>query len=418
MARVTCTGRAAVTPARLSTTNPLDANMSQSNPQPSAHETSTASATRGAAQTMQAIAVIPGTPDSIHLRTVRRPELNDVADGRGVLVRVLRVGVDGTDKEINAAEYGAAPEGDDHLILGHESFGIVEAIGANVKEVAVGDYVVASVRRPGSSLYDRVGLQDMTTDDVYYERGISLRHGFLAEYFADSADFIIKIPRELRDVGVLMEPTSVAEKAIAQAYEIQRRLRVWRPRKALVIGTGTLGLLACGILRQRGLEVVALGRSTRPYLNAELLDDLGVTYQSTSTLSILDAARDFGPFDIILEGTGASQLVFQAMEALGKNGVLVMVSVTGGDKMVEVPADRINQGFVLGNKVAVGSVNASREDFERGVQDLSQLELSHPGWLGRLLTHPVRGLENYRELMQTLTMMKGGIKVYCDIAPL
>ena len=113
-----------------------------------------------------------------------------------------------------------------------------------------------------------------------------------------------------------------------------------------------------------------------------------------------------------------SQLVFQAMEALGKNGVLVMVSVTGGDKMVEVPADRINQGFVLGNKVAVGSVNASREDFERGVQDLSQLELSYPGWLARLLTHPVRGLENYRELMNTLTMMKGGIKVYCDVAPL
>ena len=395
--------------------------MSQSVPMPSAARADDASAMKsasvGTAATMQAIAVIPGTPDSIHLRTVRRPSVNDIAGGRGVLVRVLRVGVDGTDKEINAAEYGHAPEGDDHLILGHESFGVVAAIGANVTEVALGDYVVASVRRPGSSLYDQVGLQDMTTDDVYYERGINLRHGFLAEYFADSAEYIIKVPAALREVGVLMEPTSVAEKAIAQAYEIQRRLRVWRPRKALVIGTGTLGLIAAGILRQRGLEVVALGRNTRPYLNADLLDELGVMYQSTTTVSILDAAREFGPFDIILEGTGSSPLVFQAMEALGKNGVLVMVSVTGGDKMVEVPADRINQGFVLGNKVAVGSVNASRDDFERGVQDLSQLELSHPGWLARLLTHPVRGLENYAELMATLTSMKGGIKVYCDIAP-
>jgi glucose 1-dehydrogenase len=367
---------------------------------------------------MQAVAVMPGMPDSIHLRTVTRPTIDDVPDGRGVLVRVLRVGVDGTDKEINAAEYGNAPIGDDFLIIGHESFGIVEAIGPNVMELAVGDYVVASVRRPGHSVYDRVGLQDMTTDDTYYERGINLRHGFLAEYFADSADFMVKVPKELRNAGVLMEPTSVAEKAIGQAFEIQRRLRVWRPRKALVIGTGTLGLIAAAILRQRGMEVVAMGRSKRPYLNAELLDELGVTYCSSGDASVREVSAQHGPFDLILEGTGFSPLVFEAMDVLAKNGVLVMVSVTGGERVVEIPADRINLGFVLGNKVAVGSVNASLADFERGVQDLSQLELSHPGWLGRLLTHRVDGLARFRELIDTLTMGVGAIKVYCEVAPL
>lgn len=370
------------------------------------------------AATMQAVAVIPGTPNSMHLRRVPRPDVDDVADGRGVLVRVLRVGVDGTDKEINAAEYGNAPPGDDYLIIGHESFGIVERVGKNVTEVAPGDYVVASVRRPGSSVYDRVGLQDMTTDDTYFERGINLRHGFLAEYFADSADYLVKVPSELRTAGVLMEPTSVAEKAIGQAFEIQRRLRVWRPRRALVLGSGTLGLIASAILRQRGLEVVTMGRNVRPYRNAELLDELGVTYRSTAEVSVREAAAQFGPFDIILEGTGFSPLVFEAMEALGKNGVLVMVSVTGGDRTVEVPADRINQGFVLGNKVAVGSVNASLADFERGVQDLSQLELSHPGWLARLLTHPVKGLDKHEELLATLTSGQGVIKVFCEVAPL
>jgi glucose 1-dehydrogenase len=371
-----------------------------------------------AATTMRAVAVMPGMPDSIHLRTVSRPSVNDVPDGRGVLVRVLRVGVDGTDKEINAAEYGNAPVGDDFLIIGHESFGIVEAIGANVMELAVGDYVVASVRRPGSSVYDRVGLQDMTTDDTYYERGINLRHGFLAEYFADSADYMVKVPKELRAAGVLMEPTSVAEKAIGQAFEIQRRLRVWRPRRALVIGTGTLGLIAAAILRQRGMEVVAMGRTKRPYLNAELLDELGVTYCSSGDASVREVSAQHGPFDLILEGTGFSPLVFEAMDVLAKNGVLVMVSVTGGERVVEIPADRINLGFVLGNKVAVGSVNASLADFERGVQDLSQLELSHPGWLSKLLTHRVEGLDRYRELIDTLTMGVGAIKVYCEVAPL
>jgi threonine dehydrogenase-like Zn-dependent dehydrogenase len=367
---------------------------------------------------MKAVAVRPGERDSIHLRDVPMPSVHDVPGGRGVLVRVLRVGVDGTDKEINAAEYGMAPPGDDYLILGHESFGVVEAVADGVTELAPGDYVVASVRRPGSSIYDAIGLQDMTTDDVYFERGINLRHGFLAEYYADSADYLVRLPKELRSVGVLMEPTSVAEKAIGQAFEIQRRLRVWQPKRALVLGTGTLGVLAAMILRLRGIEVVAMGRTARPYLNADLLDEIGAHYLSTADVSIAEASGLHGPFDLILEGTGYSPLVFEAMDVLGKNGVLVLVSVTGGNRGVEVPADRINQGFVLGNKVVVGSVNASRADFLAGVADLAQAELAHPGWLGRLLTHPVKGLENYRRLLDTLTMGKNAIKVYCEVADL
>ena len=367
---------------------------------------------------MKAIAVIPGKPNSIHLRDVPKPTLENVPDGRGVLVKVLRVGVDGTDKEINAAEYGAPPPGDDYLILGHESFGQAEAVGANVTEFSPGDYVVASVRRPGSSIYDRIGLQDMTTDDSYFERGINLRHGYLAEYYADSAEFLVKVPESLKLVAVLMEPTSIAEKAIGQAYEIQRRLRVWRPRRAAVLGTGTLGLLAALLLRLRGLEVVGLGRTQPPFLNSQLLEEISVGYISTKSKTLKQVSEEFGPFDFILEGTGFSPLVFEAMEALGKNGVLAMVSVTGGDRKLEIPADHINQGFVLGNKVAFGSVNASQADFERGVQDLAQAELAYPGWLSKLLTHPISGLENYTMLMKTLTEAKGAIKVFCEVARL
>ena len=124
---------------------------------------------------MKAIAVFPGKPNSVHLAELPNPSINDVPNGRGVLVKVLRVGVDGTDKEINAAEYGAAPQGYDFLVIGHESFGQVEAVGPHVAELRPGDYVVATVRRPGSSIYDKIGTYDMTTDDTYYERGINLR---------------------------------------------------------------------------------------------------------------------------------------------------------------------------------------------------------------------------------------------------
>src|SRR6266571_3302992 len=204
---------------------------------------------------MKAIAVKPGVPNTVHLTELPAPKVSDIANGRGVLVRVLRVGVDGTDKEINAAEYGQAPPGYDFLVIGHEGFGQVETVGPNVTEVRAGDYVVATVRRPGSSIYDLIGTNDMTTDDTYYERGINLRHGYLTQYYVDDAEFIVKVPQGLKQVGVLLEPTTVGEKGIYQAYEIQRRWKVWKPRKAAVMGAGTIGLLATLVLRLRGLDV-------------------------------------------------------------------------------------------------------------------------------------------------------------------
>src|SRR5437667_242143 len=249
---------------------------------------------------MKAISVFPGKPNSVHVAELPKPSVDQVPNGRGVLVKVLRVGVDGTDKEINAAEYGAAPPGYDFL----------------------------------------------------------------------------------------------------------------------VIGAGTIGLLATLVLRLRGLDVTTFARSTKPYLNANLIEELGARYISTKETSILDAAKQHGPFDLIFEGTGNSSVVFDSMQALGKNGVLVLSSVTGGDKMISIPADRINLEFVLGNKVMVGTVNANREYFELGVRDMAQGEAEYPGWLSKLLTDPVQGLENYPELFKKLTSPNGAIKVFCQVAEL
>ena len=365
---------------------------------------------------MKAIAVKPGVPDSVHLVEMPKPSVDDVPNGRGVLVKVLRVGVDGTDKEINNAEYGAAPEGEDFLVIGHEGFGVVEAVGPAVSELKPGDYVVATVRRPGGSIYDLIGTNDMTTDDQYFERGINLRHGFLSEYYVEDAEFVVKIPRGLKNVGVLLEPMTVVQKGITQAYEIQRRLRVWRPRRAAVLGAGTIGLLATLVLRLKGIEVVTFGRSPRPYLNSDLVEELGAKYVSTEDIAVHDFAAKNGAFDLILEATGFSPIVFDAMQALEKNGVLVLSSVTGGDRKAEVPADKINLDFVLGNRVMVGTVNANREYFESGAKDMAAAVLEYGNWLERLLTHPVHGLENYDELFDALTNGKGAIKAYCEVA--
>ncbi|HEY6065284.1 MAG TPA: glucose 1-dehydrogenase [Thermoanaerobaculia bacterium] len=367
---------------------------------------------------MKAIAVTPRKPDSAHLADLPAPSVSDVPDGRGVVVRVIRCGVDGTDKEINAGEYGAAPAGYDFLVVGHENFGVVEEAGHRVSELAPGDYVVATVRRPGKSIYDLIGTSDMTTDDVYFERGINLLHGFLTERYVDSADFIVKIPAGLKKVGVLLEPMTVTQKGIAQTYEIQRRMRVWRPRRAAVMGAGTIGLLATLVLRLRGLEVTTFGRERAPYLNSDLLDAIAARYVSTEETPILEESKKNGPWDLIFEATGSSPVAFESMQAVAKNGVLVLSSVTGGDREVTVPADKINLGFVLGNKVMVGTVNANREYFESGVEDMALAEAQYPGWLERLLTHPVSGLDDYRKLFENLKAAKRAIKIYCEVSPL
>ena len=243
---------------------------------------------------MKAVAVLPGRPNSVHLATLPTPSVGDIPGGRGVVVRVLRVGVDGTDKEINAAEYGAAPPGYDFLTIGHESFGVVEEVGPNVTEVKRGDLVVATVRRPGSSIYDLIGTNDMTTDDVYYERGINLRHGFLTEHYVDDVEYIVRLPQGLREVGVLLEPMTVVQKGVHQAYEIQRRLRVWRPRRAAVMGAGTIGLLATLVLRLRGIDVTTFARSAKPNLNADLIESLGARYVTTADMPIVEGGGSAG----------------------------------------------------------------------------------------------------------------------------
>jgi len=164
--------------------------------------------------------------------------------------------------------------------------------------------------------------------------------------------------------------------------------------------------------------VTAFGRTPKPYLNSDLVEALGARYINTQDQSLRDAASTYGPFDLIYEATGFAPIVFEAMQALGKNGVLVLASVTGGNQTAEVPAAKINLEFVLGNKVMVGTVNGNREYFEAAVRDLAMAQAQYPGWVARLLTHPVEALDNYRQLIDTLTAGKDVIKAYCEIAPL
>ena len=375
--------------------------------------------------TMKAVAVYPGKVNSVHLEDVPPVSLDDIpvpphsppADpSRGVLVKVLKIGVDATDREINDALYGQAPQECDYLVIGHECFGIVEDVGNQVRHVQPGDYVTATVRRPGSSIYDMIGTNDMTSEEEYFERGINLLPGFMTEYFVEDAEYIVKVPPGLKHLHVLMEPMSCAAKAIAQAFEAQQRMKVWSPQRAFVMGAGQIGILATLILRLRGLEVHTIARRRPPRLPADIVESMGAHYVSIEEEPINRIAERVGKPDIILEASGSSEVAFGAMQVLANNGAMVWHSITGSDRQIKVPTDQINIEWVLGNKLLLGSVNANRNHFELGIKELALGEVMYPGVIERILTHPVDGLDNYSEMMRLLVEDREALKVYVNVA--
>ena len=334
---------------------------------------------------MKAIVVKPGQADTVHMRDMPDP---DMAADR-VAVRMIRVGLCGTDAEINQGLYGKPPAGSEFLILGHENLGVVEDVGRRARSAGVksGDLVVATVRRPcGICPQCNAGENDMCSSGQYTERGIMRRHGFMAEYYTEEPRFLNRIPKAIRDFAVLLEPMSVVEKGIDEAFLIQRRMKVWDPRLAMVLGAGPVGLLATSVLRARGLRTAVVGREPVTDLRARIAKQLGAEYISVANRQLTDLPKDTGYPDIVVEATGSAKVVFDAMELLAPNGVLSLLSVTGGQTMNPEPIDLINQRLVLGNQVVVGSVNANPRHFKMGVRDFGRIDRQWPGVLPQLLT--------------------------------
>ena len=352
--------------------------------------------TTAALDTVQAIAVIPGTPNSLHRTRVPLP-----APGSGeAVIQTIRVGVCGTDREIMRGEFGQAPTGSDALVIGHEVLGRVTSVGPDVGKVQPGDLVTATVRRPDGCPACEVGQPDMCLWRQYTERGIAGAHGFMAERFVEHERFLIPIPPELERTAVLTEPLTVVDKAVRQADLIQRRLAYgWQPKTAVVLGAGPIGLLGTLLLRARGADVVTVARTPAPNHAADLVTAAGARYVSSRETPLLELGASLDGIDLILESTGASIAAFEAMQILGNNGVLVLLSLTGTDTHAEIPIDRINREMVAGNKIVVGCVNAGFIDFDNAVRSLARFDTLWPGLAERLITSRL-AIDDFEQITQ------------------
>ncbi len=331
---------------------------------------------------MKALTVKPHVKGSIQMREVPEPVRQD----HEVKVRVIRTGLCGTDADIYEGNYGESPPGDEFLILGHENFGVVEEVGQNSTGLKPGDFVVSTVRRPcGKCLNCQHGEMDFCSSGEYTERGIKGRHGFMAEHYVESPQYLIKVPPELQDIAVLLEPTSIVEKGIDHIYLIQKRI-TWQPRIALVAGAGPVGLLAAALLVARGLQTFVASLESPDDARALAAQSLGAQYLCLKDILLADVPKKTGAPDLVIEATGKSPVVFAVMQMLAPNGVLCLLSVTGGSAVRPEPTDIINQDLVLRNNVVFGSVNAHPRHFQKGVEDFQTIEKARPGALQKLLT--------------------------------
>lgn len=345
---------------------------------------------------MRAVAVRAGEAETAELIEVDDP----VPDRDECLVRVLEVGVDGTDREIEEGAYGEAPSGEARLIIGHECLGVVERAAAGAGDgVGEGALVVPTVRRscPQRCRNCADGMYDFCSTGDYLERGIKQRHGYMCERFADRPVHLVPVPSDLRDVAVLLEPLAILERTYRLIQRIQERL-IWEPRRAVITGAGNMGMMAVFLAGLRGLDILVYSRGRQPASVMQTLDQVGCTYVDSETRPLQDAAAEFGRADIVIEGTGHSALAWDGIEVLAVNGIACLLSVTSGDETVEIPSDRLNRKMVLGNRVAFGSVNAHRQDFERGLEDMRTIRERWDGALERFITHR-RPLEQYREAL-------------------
>jgi len=318
------------------------------------------------------------------------PDPGDPGPGQ-VRFRVLEVGICGTDREICGFHYGSAPPGEEHLVIGHECLGEVEAVGGGVAGFSPGDLVVPGVRLPctdADCLPCRSGEQDFCRSGGFVERGIKEAHGFMTEVMVDSADHLHPVSPELRKSAVLAEPLSIAEKAILQIEDVQNRLPWKTPEhlNAVVLGAGPIGLLGALALTSRGFNTVVYSLEPEDHPKAQLVRDIGATYICSRDHDLPALDRMVHPIDVVYEAAGVPWIAFELLKYLDHNGVYVFTGVPGEIPASELDMAELMRNMVLKNQVVFGTVNAGRAAYTEALQDLSGFEQRWPGVLDRIIT--------------------------------
>lgn len=326
---------------------------------------------------MQALTVQPGKAGTLAVGEVEEPQPGPDE----LLVDGLAIGVCGTDKEIASGEYGWAPPGREKLVIGHESLGRV-AEAPSGSSFSEGDLVVGVVRRPDPVPCRACahGEFDMCRNGRYTERGIKEIDGYGSTRWRVETDYAVALDAHLKDVGMLMEPTTVVAKAWEQVRRVGQRA-YFEPERALITGAGPIGLLAALLSVQQGLDTHILDRVTdgpKPGIAAAL----GATYHHDDIDSVASRLQP----DIVIEATGAGPVVFGAIANTSAYGIVCLTGVSPTGRRLQIDAGAVNRELVLENDAVVGSVNANLRHYRQAADALAKADKD---WLASLITRRV-----------------------------
>ncbi len=354
---------------------------------------------------MKALTLTPADK-SLHIEDRPEPKIESPNQ---VMLKVLEVGICGTDREEAEGQRGTPPPGKQSLVIGHEMLGEVVAVGESVTKVKKGDLAVFSVRR-GCNACPACNNNrfDMCYTGNYRERGIKDEDGYQQQFVVDEEAYIIPINQDMRPFAVLSEPMSVVEKAIDLLITLQRaRLPDWEQkgtdlsgRKALIAGLGPIGLLAAIIFRLRGAEVYGMDVVDDNSLRPTLFKKLGGTYIDGRKTDLSTFQKKCSRLDLILEAAGVPTLDFHLLEALGINGAYVLTGVAADHKSVTIDGGTLMERLVMNNQVMVGSVNAAPYHWDMGAKDLEEAGKRWGDVLSSLITQRLP-VDHYKEAMES-----------------
>jgi threonine dehydrogenase-like Zn-dependent dehydrogenase len=163
----------------------------------------------------------------------------------------------------------------------------------------------------------------------------------------------------------------------------------WRPKDALVLGAGPVGLLATALLRLKGFDVDTVATRSAESLKARLVEKIGARYISSKETPLTDLEDRY---DLVLEATGNTSVALEAQNLSSVNGVVSYLGIYKQQELTEA-AGKIFTNLVLGNRVMFGSVNANKNYFVKGAKDLSGIKKRWGGFLERIITRRAKPVD-------------------------
>lgn len=243
-----------------------------------------------------------------------------------VLIAVRSIGICGSD--VHYLEHGRIGDFvvESPMVLGHESAGVIQKVGSEVTEFAIGDRVAVEPGVPCRKCsHCRSGRYNLCPDVRFL--ATPPIDGSMARYIVHPADFCYKLPDHVSlDEGAMMEPLSVGIHAC-------RRGRIGMGSRVLIMGAGPIGLVTLLAARAAGASFVAMFDPRAERL--PVARKLGANFASSDVTDNL--ANDLmsqtgGDFDVSIDCAGAESAVQTAMSATKSGGSVVLVGL-GPDEM-------------------------------------------------------------------------------------